>query len=330
MTIIEIANHLGVSPSTVSRALNNSYQISKATKKRIDDFIKEVNYRPNPQAASLKRGATKTIAVIIPDISNYFFTLALNAIEEIANDNKYHVLIYQTHDSSDRETEIINQLYNGRVDGVIISVAGGSYKDFTAIENLSKSIPVVFFDRVIDQPGMPSITCDDYESGLKGTQHLIDKKCKDILFIGISKQLSVTNVRLQGYTDALNNNGIIIKKGNILLCKNENIADREIANVLCKLSADGVFSTVERYTLLLYAQCQNLGIKIPEQLKIISFFNSPTAALLCPPLSSISHPAAKIGKAAAESLFLRLKKQKNYVQKNTVFDCTFHYRKSSL
>lgn len=330
MTIIEIAKKLGVSASTVSRALNNSYEISEKTRQRINAFVKEVNFHRNPQAASLKRGAAKTIAVIVPDISNYFFTLALNAIEDIANDNKFHVLIYQTHDNHDKEVEILNELYNGRVDGIIISVAYSINKDFTHIKNLSNLIPVVFFDRVIDNANIPSITGNDYESGYKATEHLIKKKCRSIVFIGISQQLSVTSARLKGYTDALTNYALPVQKENILLCKNEAVAEREITNALLQLSPDGIFSTVERYTLLLYSQCHKLNISIPDQIKIISYFNSPIAALLSPPLSSIEHPASAIGKAAAESLFLKLKKKKNFEESSKVFDCAFYFRKSSL
>ncbi|GAB2816126.1 LacI family DNA-binding transcriptional regulator [Ferruginibacter profundus] len=330
MTIIEIAKKLGVSPSTVSRALNNSHQISKTTRNKVNEFVKEINFHRNPQATSLKRGSTKTIAVIIPEISNHFFTLALNAIEEIANRNKFHVLIYQTHENHDREVEIINELYNGRVDGVLISVAGSIDKDFSHIENLSNFIPVVFFDRVITKEGIPAITCNDYESGLKATEHLVKKGCSNIAFIGITDQISVTSARLAGYTEALKNNGLPVKKENILFCSNEKEAEEKIKNALVQIKPDGIFSTVERYTLLLYRLCNELKIAIPGNLKIISFFNSPTAALLAPPLSSIIHPATQMGAAAVEFLLQKLKHKKDDTEKNIIFDCTFHFRESSI
>jgi LacI family transcriptional regulator len=329
MTIVEIAKQLGVSPSTVSRALNNSHQISEETKEKVNALVKSINFHRNPQASSLKCGATKTIAVIVPDVSNYFFTLALNAIEEIANNNKYHVLIYQTHESHDREVEIINELCNGRVDGVIISVAGSADKDFSHIENLKKLVPVVFFDRVIDKPEIPTITCNDYESGQEATKHLLENNCRNILFLGISKQLSVTNERLQGYLDAHAANGLMVNDNQILLCQNEAIATEAIKNALLNNQPDGVFSSVERYTLILYALCNELNIIIPDQLKVISFFNSTMAPLLAPPLSSISHPALQMGKAAVEFLFQKIKKKTVFQEKNIVLNCSFHYRKSS-
>jgi len=329
MTIVEIAKQLGVSPSTVSRALNNSHQISRETKDKVNALVKSINFHRNPQASSLKCGATKTIAVIVPDVSNYFFTQALNAIEEIANNNKYHVLIYQTHESHDREVEIINELCNGRVDGVIISVAGSADKDFGHIENLKKLVPVVFFDRVIDKPEIPTITCDDYESGREATKHLLEKNCSNILFLGISKQLSVTNERLQGYLDAHAANGLNVNNKQILLCQNEAIATEAIKNSLLKNQPDAVFSSVERYTLILYTLCNELNILIPDQLKVISFFNSTMAPLLAPPLSSITHPALQMGKASVEFLFQKIKKKSAFHEKNVVLNCSFHYRKSS-
>lgn len=329
MTIIEIAKELNVSPSTVSRALNNSHQISKATKTRIDDFVKKINFRPNSQASNLKRGLTKTIAVIIPEISNHFFTLALNAIEEIANQNNFHVLLYQTHENHDKEVEIINNLYNGRVDGVIISVAGSFDKNFVHLENLCNHLPVVFFDRVITKTGMPAITCDDYESGYKATQHLIDKKCTDILFIGLSNEISVTNERLAGYTDALRKNNLPVKDENIICCSDTGKVAEKIKNRLLVNAPDGVFSSVERYTLLLYSLCHELKIKISDELKIISFFNSPAAPLLSPPLSSVIHPAIEMGKAAAEALLHNITNKNKKVDVNITLNCTFQIRESS-
>lgn len=329
MTIVEIAKQLGVSPSTVSRALNNSHQISQETKEKVNALVKSINFHRNPQASSLKCGTTKTIAVIVPDVSNYFFTLALNAIEEIANNNKYHVLIYQTHESHDREVEIVHELCNGRVDGIIISVAGSADKDFSHIENLKKLVPVVFFDRVIDKPEIPTITCNDYESGLEATKHLLEKKCSKILFLGISKQLSVTNERLQGYLDAHVSYDLKADARQILLAENEAIATEAIKKALQNNKPDGVFSSVERYTLILYALCNELKIIIPDQLKVISFFNSTIAPLLAPPLSSISHPALKMGKAAAEFLFQKIKKKTIIQEKNIILNCSFHFRKSS-
>jgi len=329
MTIVEIAKQLGVAPSTVSRALNNSHQISQETKDKVNALVKRINFHRNPQASSLKIGATKTIAVIVPDVSNYFFTLALNAIEEIANNNKYHVLIYQTHESHDREVEIINELSNGRVDGVIISVAGSADKDFSHIENLKQLLPVVFFDRVIDKPEIPTITCNDCESGLEATKHLLEKNCRNILFLGISKQLSVTNERLQGFLDAHLAHNLKVDANQILLCENEAIATEAIKKALQKNKPDGVFSSVERYTLILYAMCNELNIIIPDQLKVISFFNSTVAPLLAPPLSSITHPAQQMGKAAVEFLFQKIKQKTVFQEKNIILNCSFHYRKSS-
>jgi LacI family transcriptional regulator len=330
MTIIEIAKKLGVSASTVSRALNNSHEISAATRNRVNELVKEINFHRNYQATGLKRGASKTIAVVIPDISNYFFSLALDAIEDIANSHNYHVLIYQTHENHSKEVKIINELQNGRVDGVIISATGSSDMDFSHIENLNTHIPVVFFDRVNKKPGIPTITCNDFQSGFAATRHLVEKNCKRILFVGLSEQISVTNTRLAGYTAALNNNGIEPKKEHILLCNNEEEAYKEIKNALIHIRPDAIFSTVERYTLSIYRLCNELQIKMPEDLKVISFFNSPTAPFLSPPLSSITHPAAQMGEAAVDFLFQKMQNKKGINGEDVVLDCSFHIRKSSI
>jgi LacI family transcriptional regulator len=329
MTIIKIAQELGVSPSTVSRAMNNSHQISDKTKEKVNAFLRKIDFHPNPQASSLKRGTTKTIAVIIPDISNYFFTSVLNAIEELAHEKKFHILIYQTQENHLKEVYIVNELLKGRVDGVIISVTKSFTKDNTHLIRLNKLMPVVLFDRILDQPEFSTITCNDYESGFKATNHLIKGGCTNIFFLGLSDEISVTSARLAGYKSALNSNNFQCKDENILLCSNEQDANYKIRNALIKLRPDAIFSTVERYTVLLYALCHELEIVISKEIKIISFFNSPTAALMHPPLSTITHPASEMGKAAIGKLFQKINNRTYGFQRNSNHNCRIKIRKSS-
>src|SRR3954465_12344507 len=168
-----LARELNLSIATVSRALQDSYMVKEETKKRVMELAQKVNYRINPYASSLRRQKSKTIAVVIPEIANNFFSLAINGIDEVAQKNNYHMLIYLTHDSLEREISITQHLLNGRVDGILISVSSetNTYENLVALKN--SGIPIVFFDRVCNEIDTVKITTDDYQSGFNATEHLI-------------------------------------------------------------------------------------------------------------------------------------------------------------
>ncbi len=238
-----IAAKSGVSVSTVSKALKDSWEISAATKAKVVAIANELNYQPNPFASGLRRSKTNTIAVIIPEIANNYFTLAIGGIEEAARKKGYHVLIYLTHDDHEKEVAIIKHLENGRVDGMLISVAAGT-KDFSHIDNtMEAGIAVVFFDRVNQQAETTKITTDDYESAFKGTEHLLEQGCRKIAFLAGSRNLSIIAQRQKGYEDALNKHGYLINQELIIDCT-DGSCEAELAGLIKKRKIDGVFASV--------------------------------------------------------------------------------------
>ena len=327
----QIAKELGVSVSTISRALSDSHEISAEQKQRIASYAAKVKYQPNPHATSLRLSKTKNIAVLIPDLSNSYFSLALNGIESVVHDKGYNLMIYQTNDHLATEEAIFRYLENGLVDGVLSAVSSNTKGYVEHVSRLNGLIPITFFDRCINDLPIPHITCNDYESGFSATKHLIEKGCRNILFIGIDKSISVTSERLRGYIDALQLNGIPEKKEYILFSESAEDILKQLHHLFAnKHQVDGVFSSVERYTLQLYNVCNELDIKIPDQLKVISFSNSPFVSFMNPPLSVIVPPAFEIGKEAAHLLLQLIQKKKYITDLNKVLPCTLLYSKSSL
>ena len=305
-----LAQELNLSISTVSRALKDSYEVSAETKKRVTALAKKLNYQPNPFATSLRAQSSKTIAVIVPDIANNFFSSAIVGIEEIAQQKGYHVLIYLTHESLQKEVEITRLLQSGRVDGILMSVSGETVAHDHLLELKSKQIPVVFFDRVVEALDVPTVTTDDYESSLKATQHLLDKGCKRIAYLQVSNKLSIGKKRLKGYQDALEKNNVAFDKGLVITgTSNSHDNEQAIKKLLTSPNAPcGVFASVESLAVSTYEVCRNEGIAIPDQLKVISFSNLATAGLLAPSLTTVTQPAFEIGMEAAKILFRLLKK----------------------
>lgn len=316
VNIKKLAKILNISISTVSKALRDSHDISKETKEKVIALANELNYQPNPHASSLRKAKSKTIAVIIPEIANNYFSLAINGIESIAQEKGYHVLIYLTHESYAKEVAMLRLLHSGRVDGILISVSSTT-TDYSHIKDVqAKGLPLVFFDRVCEDFNTVSITTDDYESALNATNHLIDQGCRQIAHLMISKNLSIGNKRLKGYLTALQGHGIPVKEELIVQCVNEDETDfKLIKNLLETQKPDGIFAAVERYAITTYEACKQLDIVIPRDLKVISFSNLQTASLLNPSMTTITQPAYEIGRQAATILFRALE-EKRYQLKN--------------
>ena len=309
ITIKELALELNLSAATVSRALSDSYQISTATKQRVWDLAKKLNYEPNPSASTLRSHKTKTLAVIIPEIANNFFSQAINGIEEVSRQHGYHVLIYQTHENSEIEAAFIKSLVSGRVDGVLISVSSETNNNDHFTE-LNKNIPVVFFDRTLENIDAIKITTNDYESAYISTEHLIKCGCKKISFLFALNNLSTGKNRLNGYIDALANNNIAYDETLVINCnKDESRNYAHIKDLLTKNKPDGIISSIEELVLPCYAICEELNINIPDGLKIVSFSNLKTAPFLNPSLTTITQPAFEIGITAA-TLILKLLNKK--------------------
>lgn len=326
-----LAKELNLSIATVSRALQDSYMVNEETKQRVLELAKKANYRANPYASSLRRQKSKTIAVVIPEIANNFFSLAINGIDEVAQKNNYHILIYLTHDSLEREVSITQHLLNGRVDGVLISVSSETNTFEHLVELKNSNIPIVFFDRVCNEIDTVKITTDDYQSGFNATEHLIQNGCRKVAYLQISKNLSIGQKRLKGYQDALNKHNIPHDERLVILGTND--SDENYAHIKKLLASkkrpDGIFASVESLAMTVYYVCNELGLRIPEDVKVISFSNLATAPLLAPSLTTITQPAFQIGKEAATSLFQILKNNKGLIRKNMVLASTLIARTST-
>ncbi len=306
-----LAEELGLSISSVSKALRDSYEISADTKRRVREMAEKLNYQPNPFASSLRRKKSITIAVVIPEIANNFFALAIDGIQMIAQQKGYHVLTYLTHEDYKNEESTIRHLQGGRVDGVLISLC----RDTADVSHLASlhdtGIPLVFFDRVPETMECPTVTTDDYESGFKATEHLIQAGCKRIACLSLSNYLSITHKRMNGYEDALKKHNIKADPKMMVQCTNDNALNLDLIKKLLKSKdkPDGIFATVEKLAISTYYVCNDMGVKIPQQLRVISFSNLRTASLLNPSLSTITQPAFEIGKESASLLFRMIEKK---------------------
>jgi LacI family transcriptional regulator len=330
INIKELALHLNISKSTVSRAFTGHSDINLETKERILKVAKELNYQPNHHASNLRAQKSKNIAIIVPEIANNFFSQAIDGIETVAREKGYHLLIYLTADNFESEVAYVNDLYNGRADGIIMSVSGEA-NDHSYMNKLEKKhIPLVFFDRVYDDIETAKVTTDDYASSFEATMHLVQAGCRHIAFLVTNKQLSIGKMRMQGYLDALKHSDIPFRDELIVDCSNDFNKNYDIlTNAFKTLTIDGVFASVERHAFAAYYVCHALNIAIPGQVKIISFSSLEIAPLLNPSLTTITQPAYAMGVQAATLLFKMLE-QKGPVNDQVVLASKIIARNSTL
>lgn len=316
VNIKKLAQILNVSTSTVSKALMDSHEIGVETKKRVKKLAEELNYKPNASASSLRRNLSKTIGVIIPLITNSFYALAIDGIESVAKAKGYHVLIYITYEEYQAEVDSISKLLNGRVDGVILSLS----QNTTNIDHLVKlennNIPLVFFDRVAEGMDVPWVTVNNYESGFLATEHLIKNGCNRVAYLSYAKHLSTTGNRFNGYLAALKKYNIVPDPSLVVECTNDYDENFSLIKKLLsgKQKPTGIFSCIERLALTTYNVTREIKLRMPKDLKMISFSNLQTASLLNPSLSTMTPDAFEIGKKAAVILMENIEK-KNFFGK---------------
>jgi LacI family transcriptional regulator len=308
INIKELALKLNLSVSTVSKSLNDSYEISEETKRRVLEMAELLNYVPNPYASSLRGRKSKNIAVVIPEVADSFFSLAINGIESVAKEKGYHVLICLTHESFENERTILKEFQGGRVDGVLLSVSRETKQCNHINDLIENGLRVVFFDRACDDVETAKITTDDFESSYKATVHLIAQGCKRITFLSISDSLSISNKRLEGYLQALSDHKIKANAKRIIQCTNDAQDNYlSITKLLQqKQRPDGIVASVEKLTTPVYMACKALALEVPRDIKLVCFSNLETAAILNPSLTTITQPAFEMGKAAATILFKAL------------------------
>jgi LacI family transcriptional regulator len=330
-TIRSIAKDLGLSIGTVSKALKDNHEISEETKQRVFAIVKAQNYVPNPYASSLRKQTSKTIAVVLPEVTDSFFSLAINGIESIARERGYHVLIYLTHEDFERESGILKQFTSGRVDGILLSVSSQTTQSEHISDAIQEGLPVVFFDRTFEDINTCSVITNDYECGYLATKHLIEKGCKKISYLNIAPKLLICRSRMDGFKQALIDAGIKIQDNSIVSCSHETLQNEKIIHQLLqsKKRPDGLIAPVEKLIPPIYRASQTLNLNIPNQLKVVCFTNLASVEFLNPSLTTITQPAFEMGKTAAINLFRKIEKKREEPKETIVIPSVLIERNST-
>lgn len=323
VTIYDIADKLKLSTSTISRALKDHHSISEKTIKKVKKTAEEMGYRPNTLAASLRSNKTKTIGVLISRINRPFISSLISGIEIAAQKGGYNVIITQSHDSYQDEVNNAKTLYNSRVSGVICSLAMETIDTSHFQQFIDKNIPLVFVDRVPKDFDTYRVMIDNYSAGYKATKHLIEQGCKRIAHFAGSQFRNIYSERKRGYIDALKHYNLPIDESLIVYFTTMSFHEGEKAtNNLLDMQnpPDGIFSSNDTTAVSAIQCAKKRGVKIPQELAVIGFNNDPISQIIDPGLSTITHPAVKMGQTAAEKILSHLKDPSN---KDEITEITF-------
>ena len=331
ITIKHIAQTLGISISTVSRALHDAYDVSPETRKKVMALAKELDYTPNPYAVSLVKQNTKMIGVLLPEIAVYYFSMVVKGIQDVAYSVGYNVMFFISGESLEREKTILSNLNVNSLDGLLVSVSKETNTSEHFKKLIDKGLPIVFFDRVLDDIHTSKVIQDDYQGAFDATQHFIDQGFVRIAHLAGSKSLNISKQRLQGYLDALEQNGLPIQKKYILYSGyTEEDGLRDMSKLLTvKPLPDALFCVNDRKAIGAMLALKRYGYKIPQHIAIAGFMNAPITEVVTPSLTTIEQPAYAIGKKSCELLLDHIKNP-NFIPQTIVMPSKLIIRESSI
>lgn len=331
VTIKDIAKILGISASTVSRALKDHPDISLKTKKMVQAFAEKVQYRPNALALNLRRSKTNTIGIILPEVVHHFFSSVLAGIDKIAYAAGYNVMICQSNEDYHREVIDSQALLDNRVDGILMSLSKTTHQ-YDHIQNLiDHGIPVVFFDRAPEEIDADKVIIDDFTGAKIATHHLIAIGRKKIMHLAGPQHLSIGQNRKNGYIEALKENGISYHPDYVIKCDTKDEVFANAGKILKMANEiDGIFAVNDSTAIAVMQVLLKNDFRIPEHISVIGFGDGPNATIVHPPLSTVEQKGIEMGKEAVQLLINHIESDSvSYTPETIVLTPVLRIRESS-
>ena len=330
ISLKDLATELGVSISTVSRALKNHPDISTELKQKVQELARKWNFTPNPLAMGLLRQETKMIGVIVPDINTHFYSSVISGIEKIAKQKGYFILIASSNESISKEKEAVENFLKARVEGLIVCISQET-SNFEHFENLiANNIPLVFFDRICESLEVPSVLADGQDAAKKIIQHFYHNGCKRIAYISGPQHLNISQNREKGYLEGLSICGLDFDPGLLINCRLDFEEAKAATKTLLQLKnpPDAIFGINDTVAFAAMIEVKNHGLKIPRDISIAGFTDEFHSVVVDPPLTSVSHPTLQMGEEAANLFFESL--QQNVAHQKIILPIELVVRASTL
>jgi len=307
VTIKDIARKLGISASTVSRALKNHPDISRETKNAVNELAERLNYQPNAVALSLKHSRSNTIGIIIPEIVHYFFSSVISGIEDVAYEAGFTVIICQSNEMYDREVSNAEALRAHRVDGVLVSVSKET-KQFDHLKYLQDgNIPLVFFDRIVPEIQADCVIIDDKDAAYRATMHMIEAGRRRIAHFAAPQNLIIGHDRKEGYMEALREANIPVDPGLIVEADSFEKARNAMNDFIDSGNPpDGIFAVNDLTAIGAMQTIRKRGLTIPGDISVVGFSDGRFSGITEPNLTSVDQHGYEMGTIASEMLIDRI------------------------
>ncbi|TLM94165.1 LacI family transcriptional regulator [Hymenobacter jeollabukensis] len=303
-SISDLAAQLNLSVSTISRALSDHSSISDATKRRVWELARQLNYQPNQLAAALRKGRSNTLGVIVPHIDGHFFALVLKGIENVANQAGFNVMICQSNENAAHEKKNLDTLLNAQVEGILVSLSLTT-KDVQHFEDVRRRhLPLVFFDRIPDSPNVSAVVLDDYQGAYQAVEHLIGQGCRRIAHIGGPQHLNICRNRYRAYRDALQAHGLPYDEQLVYFCDLTLPEGLQAAEVLLSrhVPFDAVFAANDLAVAGAMQVLRAAGLRIPQDVALAGFSNELFTLLTEPHLTTVDQRCEEMGRTAVRLL----------------------------
>ena len=317
VSLTEISEILGMSKSTVSKALNNYADVSPGTRKKVQDLANELNYKPNIFAQNLRSQESKIIGLLMPEIVHYFFSTIISGVAETAEKYGYSVIVAQTKDDYRNEIKQLELLLDKNVDGILLSLADDTIHFNHVKDVINQGVPFVLFDRTSQLIDCNKVVIDDVKAAQMATQHLIDIGCKKIAIIRNQLKSQGTIDRHKGFKKALLENGMVYDKSIDFEGQDFSFSAGKIAgNKICERhkDVDGIFALTDLMAIGALEALKEHNIAVPDQVSVIGFSNWFLTQITTPHLSTVNQPGFEIGKTAFNLLYQEIQNKKNNIK----------------
>lgn len=296
-TIVDVARLAGVTPTTVSRVINNRGYISEKTKKRVHEAMDELGYQPNEIARSLTKQKSNTIGVIVPHISHPYFAKLISNLENEAAKKDYKIILCNSKEKAEKEKQYLDMCKSNRVAGIIICSGNVESNKIN-----TGGIPVVLLEKNFEE-GKLGIQCDNYQGGKLATEHLIECGCKKILHLSgvIDEEMPADN-REKAFIDVCSKNEIeyFIKKYDIDTYNQMNYYDYIKAALNEIEGVDGIFASSDLIAAQVIQVCNEIKIRIPEDIKLVGFDDVDISQLTTPRITTVHQPIKEMARLSIE------------------------------
>ncbi len=331
ISLKDLADELGISISTVSRALKDNPIISPELTKKVKELAIKRNYIPNPLAMGLLRQQTKMIGVIVPDLVTHFYSSVISGIEHLAKEKGYYILIASSNESLEKEKESVENLLKTRVEGLIVCISQetSNFDHFNRL--IQNEIPLVFFDRVAENTDVPSVTVDGMEAAKNITRHFYKNGCRRIAYISGPDHLNISKHRKEGYLKGLEECGL---EYNPDLLVESKLNAEDAAKATKKLLAlkeipDAIFGINDTIAFASMKEIKKHGLKIPDDIALVGFTDEFHSTVVEPALTSVTHPTEQMGMEAARLFFEQIEKDTR-IKEEVVLPTNLVIRESSF